>query len=212
MPRTPPFQGRPITEEDRRSALDYFAAEKARVAEWRRRTNDNDPDGPSPGTVPASVGGGETRFAKGGGWVDMAGDGYLSNDVPTPVVIGNIQYPSVTHAYWAISTDDPAAAEAIRLAARASDAARLGAQAHRKDGWPGVRLAVMTTLVRAKFHQHPDLAAQLLATGEARIESAYSISGSYWQGRAHGRNWLGRILEIVRSELRLEQATRQPGA
>jgi hypothetical protein len=41
-----------------------------------------------------------------------------------------------------LSTDDPAAAEAIRLAARASDATELGAQAHRKDGWPGVRLKI----------------------------------------------------------------------
>lgn len=206
MPRTPPFEERPITEQDRRAALSYFADRKTRVAEWRQRTNDNDPDGPPPHTIPASIGEGGTRFAKGGGWVDMSGDGYLSNDVPTPVVLDGIEYPSVTHAYWSLSTDDPAAAEAIRRAARATDAARLGVQAHRKDGWPGVRLAVMTNLVRAKFYQHPDLARKLLATGEARIRSAHSLSGSYWQDGAHGRNWLGRVLELVRSELRLREA------
>jgi len=137
MPRTPPFEERPVTEEDRRRALSYFAAVRARAAEWRQRTNDNDPDGPPPDTVPASVGEGGTQFAKGGGWVDMSGDGYLSNDVPTPIVVDGIRYPSVTHAYWSLSTDDPAAAEAIRHAARATDATQLGVQAHRKDGWPG---------------------------------------------------------------------------
>jgi len=69
----------------------------------------------------------------------------------------------------------------------------------------------MTNLVRAKFDQHPDLAGRLLATGEARIRSAHSLSGSYWQGGAHGRNWLGRILELVRSELRLRKAESKAG-
>ena len=108
MPRTPPFEERPVTEEDRRRALSYFAAVRARAAEWCQRTNDNDPDGPPPDTLPASVGEGGTQFAKGGGWVDMSGDGYLSNDVPAPIVVDAIRYPSVTHAYWSLSTDDPA--------------------------------------------------------------------------------------------------------
>jgi predicted NAD-dependent protein-ADP-ribosyltransferase YbiA (DUF1768 family) len=203
MPRTPPFEERPITEEDRRAAISYFAAEKTRVTEWRQRTNNNDPDGPPSEPTPPSIGEGGTRFAKGGGWVDMSGDGYLSNDVPTPIVVNGIQYPSVTHAYWSLSTNDPAAAEAIRLAPRASEATRLGAEARRKDGWPDIRLAMMTNLVRAKFDQHPDLASKLLATGHARIRGAYTLSGSYWQGGTQGRNWLGRILELMRSELRL---------
>jgi len=110
---------------------------------------------------------------------------------------------SPTHT--GLSTDDPIAAEAIRLAPRAFEATRLGGLASRKDGWHGVRLAVMTNLVRAKFEQHPDLAKKLMATGDARIRGAFSMSGSYWQGGAQGRNWLGRILELVRSELRLRK-------
>jgi len=47
---------------------------------------------------------------------------------------------------------------------------------------------------------------------EARIRSAHSLTGSYWQGGAHGRNWLGRILELVRSELRLREAEPKTGA
>jgi predicted NAD-dependent protein-ADP-ribosyltransferase YbiA (DUF1768 family) len=205
VPRSPPFEPRPITEEDRRRALDYFSATRERVADWRARTNDNDPDGPPAGAKPASVGEGGTRYVKGGGWVDMAGDGYLSNDVPTEVVVKGIEYRSVTHAYWSVSTSDPAMAERIRLAPRATDATQLGIEATRKTGWSGVRLAVMTDLVRAKFDQHPELAERLLATGEARIRSPFSSSGSYWQAGAQGRNWLGRILELVRSELRLRE-------
>src|SRR5688572_29830757 len=169
MTRFPPFEQRPITEEDRQMALDYFTARNSDLAARRDRTHEGDPDGPAPGDTPPSIGEGGTRFAKSGGWVDMSGDGYLSNEVPTPVVVDEIEYPSVIHAYWSLSTDDPTAAEAIRLAPRASEARELGIEARRKAGWSDVRLAVMTSLVRAKFEQHPDLAARLMATGDARI-------------------------------------------
>ncbi|MHB8719125.1 MAG: NADAR family protein [Candidatus Dormibacteria bacterium] len=210
MPRIPPFDVRPVTEEDRRRALDYFSARAARLAEWRQSTNDNDPDGPRAGSVSTSVGEGGTRFMKGGGWVDPSGDGYLSDDVPTPIVVHRQEYPSVTHAYWSLSTDDVQAAEAIRLAPRATEASTLGKAASRKPNWPDLRLAVMAELLRAKFRQHPQLAERLIATGDARIRAAFSLSGSYWQGGAHGRNWLGRLLELVRSELRLERTPTGP--
>ena len=205
MTRFPPFEERPISEEDRQNAMSYFATRNSDLEAWRDRTNEGDPDGPAPEDIPPSIGEGGTRFAKGGGWVDMEGDGYLSNDIPTPVVVDGVEFPSVTHAYWSLSTDDPTAAEEIRLAPRASDAKDLGVEARRKGGWPDIRLAVMTDLVRAKFEQHPDLAARLIATGDARISGAYSMSGRYWEGGARGRNWLGRILELVRSELRLRR-------
>lgn len=178
---------------------------------WRQKTHEGDPDSPAPGDTPPSIGEGGTKFAKGGGWVDISEDGYLSNDVPTPVVVYGAEYPSVTHAYWALSTDDPTAAEAIRLAPRASEAYALGVEARRKAGWSDVRLAVMNELVRAKFEQHPDLAARLMATGDARISGAFSLSGRYWQGGPHGRNWLGRILELVRSGLRLRHTDSDAG-
>jgi predicted NAD-dependent protein-ADP-ribosyltransferase YbiA (DUF1768 family) len=209
MPRTPPFEEKPITEEDRQRALRYFAARDARIAAWREERNSGDPDGPSAQEVGPSVGEGGTAFAKGGGWADMSGDGYLSNDIPTTIVVSGIEYPSVTHAYWALSTDDPSAAEAIRLAPRASEAVELGEHASRKPDWPDVRLAIMTRLVRCKFEQHPDLAARLLATGNARISAGFALSGQYWRSGSSGRNWLGRILELVRSELRLAKTSQR---
>lgn len=77
-----------------------------------------------------------------------------------------------------------------------------GAQeAPRRPGWPAIRLAVMTRLLRAKFAQHPDMARTLLATGDARI--VYSGAGSaYWTASTErSSNWIGRLLELVRSEL-----------
>jgi ribA/ribD-fused uncharacterized protein len=201
MPRFPPFKERPITKEDREGVFRYLEARKARAAQYRIESNEGDPDGPPAGTSAASIGFGGMKIAKGGGWVDMDGYGYLSNDVPTAVTVDGVEYPSVTHAYWALSTDDPAAKEKMRLAPKATDAHDLGRAASRRTNWPLIRLAVMAELVRLKFRQHPDLAAKLVATGDARIRGI-GFSGRYWdEGGSRGRNWLGRILEMVRSEL-----------
>jgi ribA/ribD-fused uncharacterized protein len=205
MPRVPPFKERPITKEDREGVFRYVEARKARAARYRAESNDGDPDGPPAGISAASIGYGGMKIAKGGGWVDMDGYGYLSNDVPTPVTVEGVEYPSVTHAYWAMSTDDPAARENILLAPKATDAHDLGRAASRRSNWPLIRLAVMADLIRLKFRQHPELAAKLVATGDARIRGI-GFTGRYWdEGGSRGRNWLGRILEMVRSELILRQ-------
>jgi len=59
----------------------------------------------------------------------------------------------------------------------------------------------MLRLMREKSRQHPDLAEELLTTGDGRLISDMDVS-RYWGGR----NWLGRILEIVRTELAFENA------
>ena len=69
-----------------------------------------------------------------------------------------------------------------------------------REGWPQVRTAVMADLPRAKFHQHPELAAVLTATGHSRLLYAEAHS-LFWGQHAGARNWMGRLLELVRSEL-----------
>ena len=54
--------------------------------------------------------------------------------------------------------------------------------------------------LRAKYTQHKDLAKALLAT-DGRIEYANGIDG-FWTSYRGGRNWIGRLLELVRAELR----------
>lgn len=59
----------------------------------------------------------------------------------------------------------------------------------------------MASLLRAKFTRHPSPARALLDTGDATI--VYDDSDSaFWGDRGgRGRNWTGRLLELVRSEL-----------
>lgn len=60
----------------------------------------------------------------------------------------------------------------------------------------------MTGLVGEKFEQHPHLAAQLVAMGDGRLLDTVTERSAYWGAAHDGRNWLGRILELIRSELR----------
>ncbi len=65
----------------------------------------------------------------------------------------------------------------------------------------------MFKAVRAKFTQHPDLRARLLATGNAELVE-HTKNDAYWGdgGDGTGENMLGKILMKVREEL---QATQQ---
>lgn len=64
----------------------------------------------------------------------------------------------------------------------------------------------MAELMRAKYAQHPALAELLLSTGDATI--LYSTADSYYwsEGGQRGRNWAGRLLELIRGELAAEAA------
>ncbi len=63
----------------------------------------------------------------------------------------------------------------------------------------------MTGLLRAKYDQHPELAEILLATDDATL--IYDdMDSTFWGDNAgRGRNWTGRLLELVRSELHLRR-------
>lgn len=130
----------------------------------------------------------------------------LRTDFPAPVDIDGVTYPSVAHAYWALSAADADARAAITSAKTAAAAAKLAAEAGRRDGWEQARTAVMARLLRAKYAQHPDLAEYLLSTADATLVYADADSAFWGDNAGGGRNWLGRLLELLRSELRAERA------
>ena len=70
----------------------------------------------------------------------------------------------------------------------------------RPGAGPDANLALMAAALRAKYTQHKDLTKALLAT-DGRIEYANGIDG-FWTSYRGGRNWIGRLLELVRAELR----------
>jgi ribA/ribD-fused uncharacterized protein len=129
------------------------------------------------------------------------GHPYLANDYPAVITLEEGVFPTIAHAYWALATANLDARSRIASAATAYDAERIAQGGPLRPDWNVVRLAVMLRLVREKFRQHPDLAAQLIATGDGRLINGVDFSKYWGDYRGSGRNWLGRILEMVRTEL-----------
>lgn len=127
----------------------------------------------------------------------------LRNDYPVEIAFAGQTYASVLHGYWSLSAADATDSRRIREAPSGREAHDLGGRATRRADWTEVRLAVMAGLLRAKFTQHPELAEVLLSTGDARLSYTGYSESPYWRDVPdnRGRNWMGRLLELTRSEL-----------
>ncbi|WP_338775308.1 NADAR family protein [Streptomyces sp. DG1A-41] len=200
--------GETVTQDEYDDAIAYFEDRAKRIAERPERVP---ADGPATPITPAiHLYQSHSRKPS-----DDPGTKALRNDFPAPVLVDGVTYPSVGHAYWALSTTDPGARAAIRDANTVYAAQETAAGAPRRDGWDQTRTAVMTALLRAKYTRHPALARILLDTHDATLVYDDSESGYWGDNGGRGRNWTGRLLELVRSELRAEQAgitLPEPGA
>jgi predicted NAD-dependent protein-ADP-ribosyltransferase YbiA (DUF1768 family) len=189
-----------VTEQMREEAFGYFAGRERALEENRQLTYPDGPEGAQAPTVTLNQG----IFPR--GWPADPGTLVLRNEYPAPITVDAVSYPTVVHAYWALATTSPEARHRIRDAARPYDAEKLAQQVPLRPDWPAVRLAVMASLLRAKYTQHPELAGILLATGDARIHYT-GIGSRYWSaGRREGRNWIGRLLELIRAEIASQRA------
>lgn len=136
---------------------------------------------------------------------------FLSNYYQAPIVVNGVRYPTNEHAFAAFKTHDEAARRRIAGLATPGEAKRAGRAVVLRSDWEQIKGDIMLALVRAKFKQHPDLAAKLLATGEVNL-----VEGNTWNDRVWGvdlktgvgENRLGKTLMQVRSELRTLQ---EPG-
>ncbi|MEV0455813.1 NADAR family protein [Catellatospora methionotrophica] len=135
-------------------------------------------------------------------WPEQPDVDALTPDYPAQVTAFGRSYPTITHAILALSTSDSEWHDRIAQADGPKAARKAAQGAPWQADWADRRLAVMATLLRQKFAQHPELAEILLATGDGRI--TYSELGDgYWTGVGYGANWFGRLLEVIRSELAL---------
>jgi len=185
-------------EEARQHAIAYFAKLRQVKEAYERKVPADGPD-----TSPRS-----TITIRGAvypkGWPADPGFEVLQNNFPAPITVGGATYPTVTHAYWALSTSDDERRELIANAETPYKAKQLAESAPRRDGWADARLAVMTGLLWAKFQQHPQLAEVLLSTKDANLATNEHAFSGFWGPK--GRHWMSRLLEVVRSELAAERA------
>lgn len=99
----------------------------------------------------------------------------------------------------------PKIQEKIRQIASPMDAALEGRNRQNplRPDWEEVKNKVMLQALRMKFSQNPDIAKELMATGDAIIIE-HTRNDAYWAdwGDGSGKNKLGLLLMQVREELK----------
>lgn len=133
--------------------------------------------------------------------------GYLSNFSDHSFELDGKTWRTVEHYYQAQKFAGTTHAEKIRQARTPRQAKALGQTRDlplRAD-WHAVKFDIMRRAVRKKFDTHPNIRAQLLATGdEALIENAPNdfVWGCGYDGS--GQNQMGKILMALRDRYRLK--------
>lgn len=152
----------------------------------------------------------EDEFIEKDAITSFRGDfGWLGMDDPEfPVMDARHEvYPTLEHAFQAQKATSQDQRLAIREAATAREAKRLGgkalAQSKEKDKFRETSIEIMTGLVRDKFLRHEGLQQKLVATGDRQLVFVNDFNDVFW-GRSRnalGRNELGKILDQLRNDL-----------
>ena len=131
---------------------------------------------------------------------------FLSNFFPSTIVIGGKSYATVEHAYQAFKTNVQHEHETVRMATSPELAKRLGRSVSIKNDWDATKIDLMRMLIRLKF-ENPILREMLLATGDSDLIETNYWNDTFWGiCKGVGTNWLGKILEEVRTEISAENA------
>jgi hypothetical protein len=141
--------------------------------------------------------------------------GVFSNLHRTPVIFEGREFPTAEHAYQAGKARKEAVREWILSAPTPALVAMAAHGLYTWDivpSWSQIKFDRMRNVLRAKFSQHEDLRALLIATGQARLVEAGTTNNAVnrlW-GEVHGKgqNMLGVLLMEVREELRQGETDR----
>ena len=132
---------------------------------------------------------------------------FLSNFYQHPFVYNGLTYPNAEAAFQAQKCADDEGRIKYTQVKNPVRVKQMGRKETLPDGWRENAYSVMRDILHAKFSD-PELAAKLLATGDAWLEE-----GNHWHDNRWGRctcdkcrgkeslNWLGKILMEIRTEL-----------
>lgn len=136
----------------------------------------------------------------------LAASGYdvFSNMAPYAIVIDGVRWPTSEHYYQAMKFTDASIREKIRRVQNPFVAAAVGNDrgCPIRPDWEAVRVATMLRAMTAKFAQHADIRAMLMATGNRRLVDHTAADDFWGEGiDGKGRNMVGRLLMKIRDEL-----------
>ncbi len=130
---------------------------------------------------------------------------WLSNFAPVKIILDDVEYPSVEHAYMSAKSNNKV------WKSFCSNPNITAGQVKRESknielilGWNTIKLSVMEECIKQKFAQDP-YKSKLLKTGNERIQE-----GNYWNDRFwgvclktnRGKNHLGRLIMNIRNTLK----------
>lgn len=154
--------------------------------------------------------GGEIYFA--------SASSFLSNFSPSPIVEGDITYMTAEHMYQAGKCRHAQANDKLKLVLAAPsplEAKRIADAVVETPEWRQVRDALMEGVISAKFDQNPDLAHELLGTGDKPLNEATHndhfgigvplMAREIKDKSYRGTNKLGQILVNKRASLRVQR-------
>lgn len=140
---------------------------------------------------------------------------FLSNFYEAPMTFESARYGmvhtrTVEHVYQAEKAISRHAFEYILAARTPALAKKRGKATKMIEGWDTLRYTVMWRALNAKFLQHPDLAKELLNTGQETLIEGNDWHDNVWgdcrcgawRCRADGDNSLGILLMELRDNLR----------
>ena len=127
---------------------------------------------------------------------------WLSNFWPCAVVLDDVWYASVEHAYQAAKTTPEHRAVFQDLKTTAAQAKEYGKKVPFRSDWPAQKLSVMYELLKQKFASGTPMATQLLETVGQELVEGNSWGDVFW-GVCHGKgtNWLGVLIMEIRDSL-----------
>jgi ribA/ribD-fused uncharacterized protein len=138
--------------------------------------------------------------------------GVFSNLYKRAISFEGQEFPTAEHAYQA---GKPRKEEVRNWLLAAPTPALLAMAAHGlyvwdiRDDWAKIKFDRMKRILLAKFSQHADLRAQLLATGDARLVESATVDNAvnrlWGEVNGKGQNKLGELLMEVRAALRAGQ-------
>jgi len=135
---------------------------------------------------------------------------FLSNFHPCSIELMGVTYPSVEHFYQAMKSHDQKFRFRVAAVATPARAKWMGRNLKNiRSDWSVVRDDIMAWAVRQKFSlsKNPELAANLIATGEVYLREGNNWGDYYWgcvpqsDGTWQGQNKLGALLMQVRFEI-----------
>ncbi|MDO4629258.1 MAG: NADAR family protein [Planctomycetia bacterium] len=128
---------------------------------------------------------------------------FLDNFYPAPVTWEGITYPTSEHAFQAAKTFDNDFRLQLAQVESPFRAKKMGRAVNLRTDWEERKYDLMEEIVLAKFHQNPDLAEKLIATGDTHLEEGNHHNDTTW-GTVDGvgKNWLGKILMSVREKIK----------